>query len=351
MGEPPFFVSPRQARKKLRELILRQAPRLPGVYGLIDGAGELAYVGKAKSLRARLLSYFQPGSSSKQGRIARGTRRIAWEVCENELEALLREVVLIRRHRPAWNVQLQPKRQRRVFLCLGRGPAPHVFVAARPPKTALRAFGPLLGQRKAREAAARLNDLFRLKDCPQKQAMHYAGQAEMFPLDLLPGCLRQEIGSCMAPCAASCTAEEYQSGVDATLAFLSGEGPDLLAPIQATMMEAAARLEYERAAVLRARLSTLTWASRQLARIREAQRLSGVYTLAGRRGGPHLYVLRQGVVTSRLPFSAMEQARSLVNAPEGHHASLHPELVDSVLIVGQWFRKHPEEMSRLLWRP
>ena len=87
-------------------------PRRPGVYGMLDPDGKLIYVGKAKSLRVRLLSYFRPKSRDrKAGRILGSTRSIVWECLPSEFAALLRELELIRRWRPRFNVQGQPHRR------------------------------------------------------------------------------------------------------------------------------------------------------------------------------------------------------------------------------------------------
>src|SRR5205823_6722999 len=141
-----------------------------------DAAGELVYVGKAKSLRSRLLSYFRPNSRDpKAGRILEVTRLIAWEPAADEFAALLRELELIRRWQPRFNVQGQPRRWRRAYVCVGRRPAPYVFLAGRPPATAFALFGPVPAGRQAREGVRRVNDWFRLRDCPQAQAMVFAG--------------------------------------------------------------------------------------------------------------------------------------------------------------------------------
>src|SRR5262245_47680696 len=118
----------------LRGPLKTLCPSKPGVYGMLDAAGELIYVGKAKQLRLRLASYFRTGSRpAKAGRILRETRAIVWEICNHEFAALLREQELIRRWRPRWNVQGQPLRRRLAFLCVGRPPAPYVFLTRQPP--------------------------------------------------------------------------------------------------------------------------------------------------------------------------------------------------------------------------
>src|SRR5262249_18819602 len=127
-SEPPASVQhvagsrPAALRRQVRELCSRK----PGVYGMLDRHGGLVYVGKAKWLRARLLSYFRPRSrDAKAGRIVSHTAGIVWEICGNEFGALLRELELIRRWRPRFNVHGQPDYRRPTYLCVGRPPAPY----------------------------------------------------------------------------------------------------------------------------------------------------------------------------------------------------------------------------------
>src|SRR5919204_1285873 len=140
-------------------------PRQPGVYGMLDPGGRLIYVGKAKSLRARLLSYFRPRSRDpKAGRIVQEARYVVWERSADEFAALLRELELIRRWQPRHNVQGQPRRRRRVYVCVGRAPAPYAFLAGQPPRRALRCFGPVPGARRASESVRQVNNWFGLRD-------------------------------------------------------------------------------------------------------------------------------------------------------------------------------------------
>src|SRR5262249_44119779 len=162
---------------------------------MIAGNGELIYVGKAKSLRGRLLSYFRPRSRGpKAGKILRQARSLVWEVSASEFGALLRELELIRRWRPRWNVQGQPLRRQWAFVCLDGSPAPYAYLSRRHatrnstgsarldnPGYTRHRFGPIPAGRRAYEAVRQLNDVFRLRDCPQPQEMIYAEEASLFP--------------------------------------------------------------------------------------------------------------------------------------------------------------------------
>src|SRR5262249_3276542 len=194
----------------LRPLVRQQCPKRPGVYGMIDEFGDLIYIGKAKCLRNRLLTYFRRHSRDpKAGRILLPSRAIVWEVCRDEFASLHRELELIRRWRPRFNVQGQPDGRRRTYVCLGRRPAPYAFLSRRPPAGVLASFGPIPAGRRASEAVRRLNDCFQLRDCTQSQELFFADQGELFPVLRSAGCLRYEIGTCLGPCVGATSRRSY----------------------------------------------------------------------------------------------------------------------------------------------
>jgi excinuclease ABC subunit C len=324
---------------------------------MIDAKGELIYVGKAKNLRARLLSYFRPKSrNAKAGRIMKRTRSLAWEVAPSEFAALLRELELIQRWQPRFNVQGQPTYRRRVYICVGRRPAATIFLAKQPPRTALASFGPVPSGFRAREVVRRLNDWFRLRDCPQSQEMIFADQPELFALPLTPGCIRLEIGNCLGPCAAACTRHDYAAGVQSVLAFLRGEDNTSLQQIERDMTAAATNLEFERAAALRDKLDTLTWLSEHLLRVREACRHSFVYPVRGHDGVELWYLIHGGRVCAAVPAPNDEASRrhtvtQMQAVYRGDRTALGPPVmreIDGVLLVAAWFRRRKDERELAL---
>jgi excinuclease ABC subunit C len=324
---------------------------------MLDADGKLIYVGKAKSLRARLLSYFRPNSrDAKAGRILQHTRALVWEFGPSEFAALLRELELIRRWRPRFNVQGQPHRRRHTYVCVGRRPAPYVFLSARPAANVLACFGPVPAGRQAREAVRRLNDGFALRGCPQKQAMVFADQGELFPEPRAAGCLRHEIGTCLGPCAAACSRAAYASRVGEARAFLEGRDGALLAALERDMAAASGEMAFERAAALRDRLQALQWLHghlERLRRLRDGQ--SFVYPARGPEGGAVWYLIHQGRVSASRPAPSPATAARTAALIESLYrrrfppgAALAGNEIDGVLLVGAWFRKYPEERARVL---
>ena len=340
----------------LRAQVRLLAPNLPGVYGMLDAQEELIYVGKAKNLRTRLQSYFRKkGRPRKAGRLIAHAKSILWETVPSEFASLLRELELIRRWRPRWNVQGQPLRRRLAFVCLGRAPAPYLFLSRKLTSKVQAAFGPVTFGPTAQEAVRRLNDCFQLRDCPEPQEMIFPDQGELFPGVRPAGCLRMDIGTCLGPCTGTCTRRDYQTQARRARAFLEGSDLALLAQLQAQMETAAASQQFERAAALRDRWDVLRWLAQRLERVRKAQaETSFIYPIAGFDGATTWYLIHGARVIAAIekPRDAATKrvAREKIQALYHAHAGLLDsyEHADSMMIVMMWFRKHPGERRRCL---
>ena len=358
---PSLFRPPEDAvvgkrAARLKQGVRAHAPRLPGVYGMLDDKGRLVYVGKAKSLRCRLLSYFRENSRSpKAGKILDHTRLLVWEEATDEFAALLRELELIQRLRPKFNVLGVPGHQRYHYLCLGKSPAPYLHIAGKPGKGTIACYGPLVARHHTTDAARRLNDWFKLRDCPETVPLGFAEQGELFPTDRGARCLRYEIGNCLGPCAGACTRPDYAAGVKAAKAFLDGRDCSLLALLRQQMEAAAAAFEFERAGAIRDRLTALERLDNRLSLLRRARtRNSFVYPLTGPAGRTLWYLIHGGEVWAALRepacpttrCAAVEAIEQAFAAPGGVAVTDHT--VDSVLLVTAWFKKYAAEKARLL---
>jgi excinuclease ABC subunit C len=332
----------------------------PGVYGMLNRHGELIYVGKAKSLRARLLSYFRPRSRDpKAGRIITQAAAIVWEYNSSEFAALHRELELIRRWRPRLNVQGQPNGRRHTFVCLGRQPAPYAFLARTPPRDVQAIFGPVRAGEPAREAVRRLNDSCGLRDCSQAQEMVFADQRELFPVLRSAGCLRYEIGTCLGPCTAACTRQAYADRVRAAHAFLAGTDLGPLRQLERDLAAAAAAQAYEKAAGLRDRVAALQWLFEQLDQLRHIRAAgSFVYPVAGHDGTQVWYLIHHGraIAAVAAPHSdaarraVADQVERVFGAEDMRGRLESAEHLEGVLLVASWFRRYPEERART-WGP
>ena len=336
------------------------APKLPGVYGMLDRRGRLVYVGKAKSLRSRLLSYFRKNSRDpKAGRILSHTRTLVWEQTADEFAALLRELELIRRFRPRFNVLGQPGVRRYRYLCLGRSPAPYAYLTQQPTGKEVARYGPLVGRSQAAEACRRVNDYYRLRDCTGTVKLLFADQPDLFADKPAAKCLRFDINTCSGPCAGGCSRTGYAAQVRAAKAFLDGKTDAPLKELTAAMTQAAAALKFEQASAARDRLAVLQWLADRLTFLRGARRGgSFVYPLEGADGRVTWYVIHRGEVWAALRPPATEADTTAVWAaveqvfsqPAAEAGGVTDRTIDSLLLVTAWFRKHRGEKDKLLTR-
>jgi excinuclease ABC subunit C len=344
---------------RLRKGVREHAPRTPGVYGMIDDRGRTVYIGKAKNLRARLLSYFREASrDTKAGKIIKHTRMLVWEETGDEFAALLRELELIQTLLPRFNVLGVPGLARHHYVCVGKSPAPYVFISNRPTGKELGVYGPLVTRYRTDEAVRRLNDWFQLRDCPRNVPLMFSDQPELFPEDRSARCLRFELSTCRGPCAGACSQKEYGIGVRGAKAFLDGRDRTILAKVKQQMEAAAARFEFEKATAMRDRLHALEWLDARLSLLRQARNQNSfVYPLTGPDGRERWYLIHRGQVRAVCftPTTDDDRARATALLTATFAEGPPPVVltggaVDSVLLVAAWFRKNADERTKLMSR-
>ncbi|MDZ4852221.1 MAG: GIY-YIG nuclease family protein [Pirellulaceae bacterium] len=340
----------------LRELIRQKSPREPGVYGMIDAVGRLIYVGKSKSLRNRLLSYFMPtNEDEKGGRIIQSAEEIVWEAQPTEFAALLREQHLIRNFRPRFNVQGIPNRQKSVFLCLGRGPVETFYVSRDVDSNAIAWEGPFVGSNRVHRAVEILNRFFQLRDCPNQTKFQFTDQRPLFELEIRPECMRHELATCLGPCAMACSRRSYQRQVDLAVSFLKGTSHNIVEHLESQMALASRRLHFEQAVRYREDAQILRWLTLRLAYHAQArEKLTCIYPMPGNDDRDIWYLIRRGVVEhavrapkkSRDFRTARDQVEhwSKCDNTLGVHFQRREE---TLAIVSGWFRKNPAEQKRI----
>jgi excinuclease ABC subunit C len=228
---------------------LAALPDRPGVYLWKDAAGEILYVGKAKSLRARVPSYFSLDDQATPEREAL-TRQIAdveTIVVPNEAQALLLENNLIKEHQPRFNIRLRDdKSYPQIAVTLGE-PFPRVLVVRRVTIPGARYFGPYTDVATLRQTLKIIRRLFTVRSC----TWNLPDEAPDRP------CLDYHIERCKAPCVGYQGREEYRRMIDDVLLFLEGKTLDVRTGLRGRMQEASKALDFERAAQLRDALKWL----------------------------------------------------------------------------------------------
>ena len=226
------------------EQTLAQLPDDPGVYLMEDAAGRILYIGKAVSLRSRVRSYFQE-SSVHHVRIQAMVERVAhvrWIVVHNEVEALILEANLIKRHQPPYNVRLRDDK-RYPYLKLTNEPFPRLVFTRQVRNDGARYFGPYTDAHGLRELIDLARVVFPMRTCRE-------------PIDgrRTRPCLQYHIKRCLAPCVGYQSEDEYDALVDEVVLFLEGKHELLLERLRGAMDAASEAMQYERAAHLRDRL-------------------------------------------------------------------------------------------------
>ena len=197
---------------------LGKVPAKPGVYLFRDARGEVLYVGKAKSLRPRVRSYFQRGGDGPSGRTAIGRlpERVADVeviVTSNEVEALHLEQNLIKRHRPPFNVRLRDDKSFPYIAVTVDDDYPRVMFTRERHRRGVVYFGPYANAKKVRETLDVLNRVFPYRPCEGPRPGRHSG---------IP-CLDYHIERCLAPCVGYVSREDYRAIIEGVIEFLSGE--------------------------------------------------------------------------------------------------------------------------------
>lgn len=224
-------------RKQLAAL-----PARPGVYIMRNADGEVIYVGKAAKLKDRVRSYF--GSPHMMEPKTRALREqiddFEFIVVGNAGEALLLEATLIKRHQPFFNIRLKDDKRYPYLKIDVQNPWPRVYITRRIEKDGARYFGPYASAGSVRATLDLTKKLFPWRSCTK----------EITGKDARP-CLDYYIKRCIAPCTAFCTKEEYDEVIEQVILFLEGKSDDVLRRLTTQMQEAAERMEFERAAMIR----------------------------------------------------------------------------------------------------
>jgi excinuclease ABC subunit C len=239
--ELPSFVPASQLSAETREGF-RVGPDVPGVYLFRSARGDVVYVGKARSLRRRVLDHLR-ARIEKDGTILAQSASVEFVPTASEREALLLEASLVKQYQPPYNVLLKDDKSYPYLAVTIGEEVPRVFLVRRPRRRAgVLLFGPYTSAREARGVERLLGDLFQLRRCVRlpKQA-----------------CLYYHLKLCSAPCIGAIPRDEYRAQIERALDVLRGRAALVRPTVEEEMRRAAGREEFERAALLRDALEGL----------------------------------------------------------------------------------------------
>jgi excinuclease ABC subunit C len=274
---------------------LARVPDQPGVYLYRDGKQQVLYVGKAASLKSRVRSYFQESRprDPKTDALVRQVRDLEYIVTDNELEALMLEANLVRKHRPRYNIILRDDKHYPFLKLTTNEPFPRLVVARRVQRDGAQYYGPFYPATAMRETLRLTRQLFPLRTC----SITIDGSLER-------PCIQYAIHRCNAPCTGWETREGYARTVQDVMHFLEGRDEELARRLTKEMEEAAAELKFERASVLRDQIQSLN-------KVRERQKIISTEDVdqdvvgVVRQGSDacvELFFVRKGRLVGQEPF-------------------------------------------------
>ncbi len=282
-------------QKDLKEKVA-ELPKAPGVYIFRGAQGEVLYVGKASSLRARVRSYFQ-AERNLPYKVRRLVREIAdLEVIEtaSAAEALILEDALIKKHRPRFNVRLRDDK-RYPYLKITKERFPRVQVVRRRGEDGARYFGPYTSSKSMRRVLKLAHKLFPIRTC----------NLDLDARRLDRPCLLYHIGRCSGPCAGLVSEEEYRRYVEGAALLFQGRVDEVIETLKEEMAQAAAEERFEHAAHLRDQVRALERIrERQVVALPEPVDLDAIgIAVEGERGYGMVLIVRGGRLIGREGFA------------------------------------------------
>lgn len=227
---------------------LRLLPDNPGVYIMKDRRGEIIYIGKAVNLKNRVRQYFQSnkGHAPKVIAMVANICDFSYILTDNETEALTLESNLIKKHKPRYNILLKDDKHFPYVRIDFNKPFPKMEIVRRVEKDGAKYYGPFLSAVALRDGLEAVRASLPLRTCNKDLTRRHTRP-----------CLHYQLGHCTAPCSGRVSEEEYRSILMEAVAFLSGRNQSVIDGLKADMEQAAAELEFERAARLRDQITMI----------------------------------------------------------------------------------------------
>ena len=238
--------------KENLRLKIKSAPSAPGVYQFFNSEKKIIYIGKAKNIKNRVRTYFQRSKnhSSKTITLVKKIEGIEWIVVRNEVEALMTEANLIKRHQPHYNIDLRDDKSY-PFIRITKEPYPQVFITRKIIRDGSRYFGPFTDSRQLRIMLKAINKLFQIRSCS------YFIDDDVIHSKKISVCLDYHIKKCEGPCEGLVSEEDYAQMIQRVEDFLKGKTNDLASHIKAMMMESSKNQNYEEASIYRDQLNAI----------------------------------------------------------------------------------------------
>jgi excinuclease ABC subunit C len=324
--------------------ILKNLPTKPGVYLHKDKYGNIIYVGKAINLRSRVRSYFQKNVDSvKTDRLRRAINDIEIITTDSELEALLLENTLIKKHKPRYNVMLKDDKRYPYIKIHWQDDFPKVTVTRRMERDGSRYFGPYTSVWAVHQTLDLLRKIFPYLTCDRV----ITGKDPR-------ACLYYDIKLCNGPCIGAVSKESYRRMIQHLMDFLNGKSDDIIKQITAKMETAAANLQFEKAAEYRDQLKAINKIVTKQKVIAAANTDQDVIAFAREQGDAcvQIFFIRHGKLIGREYFlldgtegesdeAILQEFMTQFYDDAAHIPKevLLPQDVSEAMIIEQWLRQ------------
>ena len=231
---------------------LKMAPNEPGVYQFFNSKNKIIYIGKAKNIKNRVRSYFQnsKNKSSKTITLVKNIEKVDWIIVRNEVEALMTEANLIKKHQPRYNIDLRDDKSY-PFIRITNEPYPQVFITRKIVKDGSKYYGPFTDSYQLRIILKAISRLFQIRSCS------YTINDEVISKKKISVCLDYHIKKCEGPCEGLVSKNKYNKMINRVEDFMKGKTKDLEDNLKIMMLKSSKIKKYEEAATYRDQLNAI----------------------------------------------------------------------------------------------
>jgi excinuclease ABC subunit C len=279
---------------------LKSVPTLPGVYQFKNKANKIIYIGKAKNLKNRVRSYFQnqENKSSKINSMMKNAFDLEWIVVENEVEALLTEANLIKKHRPKYNVLMKDDKSY-PYIQITKEPFPQVLLTRKIKKDGSKYYGPYTDSRRLRMILQVMHKVFPIRSCS------FYLDDKIISEKKISLCLDYHIKRCDGPCEGLVSEKIYNEMINHVIAFMKGNTDKIEKYIESKMLIASKSMLYEDAARYRDQLNAVNGFSSKKSQIRSNYDDRDIFALASKNNIGIMVIIRirNGFIYSREKIS------------------------------------------------
>jgi len=279
---------------------LKSVPTLPGVYQFKNKDNKIIYIGKAKNLKNRVRSYFQnqENKSSKINSMMKNAFDLEWIVVENEVEALLTEANLIKKHRPKYNVLMKDDKSY-PYIQITKEPFPQVLLTRKIKKDGSKYYGPYTDSRRLRTILKVMHKVFPIRSCS------FYLDDKIISEKKISLCLDYHIKRCDGPCEGLVSEKIYNEMINHVIAFMKGNTDKIEKYIESKMLIASKSMLYEDAARYRDQLNAVNGFSSKKSQIRSNYDDRDIFALASKNNIGIMVIIRirNGFIYSREKIS------------------------------------------------